>query len=86
MIYTHKLVVALTWHQGRADYALLVLGIRMARLRFDVPRCWMHSLQRWHVMKRCRSPDFTEHLIWQTLDDAQQAKMISDGFIAVDNP
>ena len=32
------------------------------------------------------APDFTEHLIWQTLDDAQQAKMISDGFIAVDNP
>jgi len=32
------------------------------------------------------APDFTETLIWQTLDDEQKARMISDGFIAVENP
>ena len=32
------------------------------------------------------APDFTEHLIWQTLDDDTKAKMASEGFLAVENP
>ncbi len=31
------------------------------------------------------APDFTEQLIWQTLDESQKAKMASDGYLAFEN-